>query len=149
MGNRIDNSWLRARRERLGLSQEQLIERLNHNLGRIISRVSISHWERNQRHIMLFHSVEDTTALAKSLEWSVAELFGAMGHDVSPVHVGELELPADVYQLCTLVMNASAEKRAIILKLIRVFYDEIPDPPTETYQIPENAHLHGKDNNES
>ena len=74
-------NWIKARRERLGINQEELATRLQLN-GFTYTRASISHWEvgRNQPPL---EDPEFRQVLATALKLSVIEMLQMAGYEIA------------------------------------------------------------------
>lgn len=145
-GKSMDNEWLRKRRIELDMTQEDVSEILSHALGRKILTTSVHHWENGRSRVTMLNTPEEAAVLARTLHWSVAQLLSAAGFDINVATVGEIDVPENVYEMVKLVSVASHEKRELILQLITLLYNQIPDGRLASeYKIPEHPNLEGRD----
>ncbi len=77
----MKTNWLRARREELHLSQEELSARLQ-VAGLNISRATVSHWETERYNIPL-DNPELRHVLANILRMNIADMLLAAGYEIS------------------------------------------------------------------
>lgn len=70
--------WIKKRREHLGLSQEELVARLQLN-GLDVARSTVSSWEIG-KHVTPLDSLIAVRAIAQSLEMSLGEIMGELGY---------------------------------------------------------------------
>lgn len=73
--------WLRERRKKAGLSQEELAARLQ-VFGFDVTAGAVSHWE-NGRYNLPLHEPEFRRALASILRMSVREILISAGYEIS------------------------------------------------------------------
>src|SRR4051794_30304523 len=83
----MSNSWIKERREVLGLSQDELVAQLQ-TAGLDVTRATVSHWETG-RYSSPLDSARSIVILADVLKISLADLLKVVGHDVSIGNYGE------------------------------------------------------------
>jgi transcriptional regulator with XRE-family HTH domain len=137
----MDGDWLRARREALELTQAEYAHRLSRALGQAISRTTVSHWEVGRRPITPLFEPQQAVIMARTLNWTLIELLNAAGYPITPVHIDELDIPAEVYIMLRQMLQASEGKRTALLRMFDVMYQEYPDDITTDYIIPSDTHL--------
>lgn len=83
-------NWIKTRRRELGLSQEELAERLSSE-GYQVSRGTVAHWEQDRYHPPL----DDPTlvnALARAFNISVKQILVEVGFDLTDETISKDEL---------------------------------------------------------
>lgn len=141
----MDGDWLRARREVLGLTQAEYARKLSMALKQAVSRKTVSHWEVSRRPITPLFEPQRALIMAQTLGWTLIELLNAAGYPITSVHIDELDIPAEVYEMLKQMLHASPAKRAALLRMFEVMYREYPDDMTPDYFIPDNVHLPDED----
>lgn len=121
----IDNSWFKQRREALGISQNDIANRLT-RLGIKTSRVTISHWESDKNVITLTQSPQGWKALAVALQWEIRDMYIAfMKEDFD-----NTKLPTDIQGIIAELQTFNPAQRVsvrMLLKIIKVFPEMTAD----------------------
>ena len=113
----MNGNWLRERRKRLEISQDDLAARLT-VAGYEFSSKAISHWETG-RHAPPLHDQSCRVALATALRMSVFELLLVAGYEVIPKsHTEDGERAAFIVDQLTL------EQRELALRLLEQFLEK-------------------------
>lgn len=103
-------NWLKARREYLRMSQDDLMARLQVE-GVTVSRSTISNWETG-RHSMPLGDPKFRTAICRVLRMSEKEVLKMSGFKVDGVHSEEAERAAQI------VDSLAPEERAKAVRLL-------------------------------
>ena len=80
----FNNAWIKLRRDRLSISQEELARRLQ-IAGQDHSRATVSHWETGRNSLPL-HDPDFTQALATALEMTVYQVLREVGYELDTKH---------------------------------------------------------------
>lgn len=88
------NNWIRERRNKLDISQEELATQLQ-IAGFDVTSGSISHWE-NDRHDPPLTNPDFRKALAQALKISIPNLLSSAGFEVSNRHSDDAMRAADI-----------------------------------------------------
>ena len=107
-----DANWLATRREELGLSQEELANRVQ-MAGFTVSRASLSNWENGKANPPL-HDPRFRTALADALRVSRRKLLELAGYEVAGT---QYSAPAE--QAAELVENLPPSQQQFVLDFIQ------------------------------
>lgn len=95
-------TWLRERREHLGLSQEALAVKLQ-QAGLDVSRAAVSHWETGRDNPPI-RDINGRRALAEALSLTVPDLL----HMAGEVEIGDevvASIPSDAARRAALIIN--------------------------------------------
>lgn len=108
-------SWLKQRREELGLSQDELAARLQTE-GVEVTRATISNWETG-RHKPPLMEEEFRIALSRSIRLSVKEILRQSGYEVvvEHSHAGE--------KAAYLVDQLSPDRQNLAIRLLEQLGD--------------------------
>lgn len=87
-------NWLRQRRDELGLTQDEMIARLQVE-GVEVSRATLSNWE-NGVHYPPLKDEKARAGIARALKLSVKELMKRSGYDVTEIHSSAAERAAHI-----------------------------------------------------
>lgn len=122
---RIDNSWLKKRRDELGLSQADLVSRLA-AAGAEVNRVTVSKWELNKQPVQLLTTVDGTKMLAQALGLSSTDLLLTIYGDELEIEFDAKRISADVLQILERIIGYNTAQRAAVWAMLDIV-DAIPD----------------------
>jgi len=92
----METNWIRQRREKLKINQEELAARLQ-VAGFDVTRGSVSHWE-NGRHQPPLDDPAFIQAIGKALKMTVTEILIASGYDVRLTYGDAARRAADIVE---------------------------------------------------
>lgn len=107
----MSKSWIRNRREIVGISQEELAARLQRN-GFDISRATVGHWEQD-KYLPPLGNPQFCKTMADILLVSVKDLLAMAGYDLS-----EREHSIEAERVAYLVDQLPPDKRNLAVRLV-------------------------------
>ncbi len=111
----MKHSWLKERREQLGLNQDDVAARLQLE-GFAITRGAISHWE-NGRHDPPLNESDFRMALAKILKLSIPTLLQLAGYEM------KVDYSEDARYAAEMIDQMTPDKRRLALGILEKFLE--------------------------
>lgn len=117
-------TWLQQRLNELGLTHDDLRERLaQRGIDRV--RATITGWT-NGKAIKLLSDPEQASILAEALKWTLTELLLAAGYEIE----ADIEIRPELYSLIRQYNDLSYYRRILFMQTLRRF-TEFADSLTE------------------
>lgn len=103
-------NWIKQRRKELGISQEELAEKLQ-LLGVDVSRASIGHWETGHAKPPL-EQPQFVAALSKAMNLDINTVLSRSGYSIVSKHTNTAE------RIASIVDELPEEKQELALRLV-------------------------------